>query len=318
MAEQLAAAGRAAEAILMLNRLAQAGDGEALFTLALWRLGGEHMPRDVAAARDLFRRAGETGRADAARIYTNFIAAGTGGPANWAGALKRLEQQARKDPEAKAQLALIKAMALTSEGDPQQLPQPEALSESPLVRLFPRLFTAAECDYLIKASTPMLRPSVVVDPRTGRQVPNPIRTSDDARFPWLILNPAVQAFNLRIAAASGTHVDQGEPLQILRYRPGQEYRAHLDAIAGLDNRRVLTVIVYLNDGYKGGETRFTKTGLDVRGRKGDALLFGNTLPDGGADPMSQHAGLPVTMGTKLIATRWIWEQPYTPPAPKRG
>jgi prolyl 4-hydroxylase len=316
-AEQLAAAGRAPEAILMLNRLAQAGNGDAMMTLALWRLGGEHMPRDIAAARDLFRRAGEAGRADAARVYTNFLAAGTGGPADWPGALRRLERQARKEPDAKAQLALIQAMALTPDGDPQALPEPEALSESPYVRLFPKLLTAAECDYLIKASTPMLQPSVVVDPRTGRQVPNPIRTSDDARFPWVILNPAVQALNRRIAAASGTHVDQGEPLQILRYRPGQEYRAHLDSIAGLDNRRILTVIVYLNDGYGGGETRFTQTGLDVRGRKGDALLFRNTLPDSRADPMSQHAGLPVKSGTKLIATRWIWEQPYIPPAPPR-
>jgi prolyl 4-hydroxylase len=311
-AEQLAAAGRAPEAILMLNRLAQSGNPDALFTLGLWRLGGDYMPRDIAAARDLFRRAGEAGRADAGRIYTNFLGAGTGGPANWAGALKRLEQQARKHADSKAQLDLIRAMTLTAEGDPQSVPEPQPLSDTPEVKLFSKLFTAAECDYLVKASTPMLQPSVVVDPRTGRQVPNPIRTSDDARFPWVILNPAVQALNRRIAAASGTHVDQGEPLQILRYRPGQEYRAHLDAIAGLENRRVLTMIVYLNDGYKGGETRFVKTGLDVRGRKGDALLFRNTLPDGRADPMSQHAGMPVASGTKLIATRWIWEQPYVP------
>jgi prolyl 4-hydroxylase len=316
-AEQLAAAGRAPEAILLLNRLALAGNGDAMMTLAFWRLGGEHMPRDIAAARDLFRRAGEAGRADAARIYTNFLAAGTGGPADWPGALKRLEQQARKEPEAKAQLALIKEMALSPEGDPQYLPEPEALSEAPYVRRFHRLFSTAECDFLIKTANPMLSPSVVVDPRTGRQVPNPIRTSDGAAFPWLILNPAVQALNRRIAAASGTHVDQGEPLQILRYRPGQQYRTHLDAISGLDNHRILTVIVYLNDGYGGGETRFTRANLDVRGRKGDALLFRNILDDGRPDPLSEHAGLPVTNGTKLIATRWIWEQPFAPPPPPR-
>ena len=317
LADQLAQAGRAPEAILMLNRVAQSGNADALFTLGMWRLAGEHMPRDIAAARDLFRRAGEAGRADAARIYTNFMAAGTGGPADWPGALKRLERQARKDPEAKAQLALLQSMKLTPEGDPARLPDAQLLSESPEARLFPGLLSALECDFLVKAASPMLAPSVVVDDRTGRHVPHPIRTSDGAAFPWMILNPAVQAINRRIAAASGTHVDQGEPLQILRYRPGQQYRAHLDAIAGLDNRRILTMIVYLNEGYQGGETRFLKTGLDVRGRKGDGLLFRNTLPDGRADPMSEHAGLPVTSGTKVIATRWIWEQPFAPPPPKR-
>ena len=74
------------------------------------------------------------------------------------------------------------------------------------------------------------------------------------------------------------------------------------------------MIVYLNDGYRGGETMFVRTGLSVRGRKGDALLFRNTLADGRPDPMSEHAGLPVTSGTKLIASRWIWANDFLPPA----
>jgi prolyl 4-hydroxylase len=152
----------------------------------------------------------------------------------------------------------------------------------------------------------------VVDPRTGRQIPHPIRTSDGATFAWLIANPAVHALVRRIAAASATRVEQGEPLQVLRYRPGQQYRSHLDAVPAHGNRRILTMIVYLNDGYEGGETRFVKTGLSVRGRKGDGLLFRNTLPDGRPDPMSEHAGLPVTAGTKLIASRWIWERDFAP------
>ena len=113
-------------------------------------------------------------------------------------------------------------------------------------------------------------------------------------------------------------MEQGEPLQVLRYRPGQQYRNHYDAIAGLDNQRALTMLVYLNDAYQGGETRFVRTGLAVRGRKGDALLFRNILPDGRPDPMSEHAGLPVVSGTKLIASRWIRERPFAPPPPARA
>lgn len=311
-AEQLAAAGRGAEAVLLLNRAGAAGDTDALFALAMWRLAGRHLPIDLGAARDLFRRAGEAGHKAAAKIHVNFLASGTGGEANWAGALERLAALAESDPASRAELELIEAMALTADGGPVTLPDRQPLSDTPEVATFPGLFTPGECDYLARAAAPMLKPSVVVDPRSGRHVPHPIRTSDGAVFAWLIANPAVHALCRRIAAASGTRVAQGEPLQVLRYRPGQQYRSHLDAVPAKGNRRILTMIVYLNDGYEGGETRFVKTGLTVRGRTGDGLLFRNTLPDGRADPMSEHAGLPVTSGAKLIASRWIWEEDFAP------
>ena len=204
-------------------------------------------------------------------------------------------------------------MDLTSDGGPAAVPKGEILSEAPFAVHIRGLFAARECDYLVRTAAPMLRPSVVVDERTGQQRPHPIRTSDGATFPWLIANPPVTALNRRIAAASATDFDQGEPLQVLSYRPGQQYRSHFDAIAGLDNQRIMTVIVYLTDDYKGGETAFARTGLRFRGHKGDALLFRNTLPDGRPDPMSEHAGLPVTAGAKVIASRWIRARPFVPP-----
>ena len=45
---------------------------------------------------------------------------------------------------------------------------------------------------------------------------------------WLIEDPVIHALNRRLAAVSGTAWDQGEPLQILRYSPGQQYRNHFD------------------------------------------------------------------------------------------
>lgn len=311
-AERLAAAGRRPEAVLMMNQLAVARDPDALFALGLWRLGGRIVPRDVAQARDLFRRAGEAGRLDGARVYVNFLASGTGGMADWPEALKRLDVLARHDPASRAALALIGAMDLDDTGDPEESPAGEVVLESPRTLCFRGFFTEGECDYLAAVAAPRMKPSVVVDERTGKQVPNPIRTSDGADFPWLLADPAVTALGRRIAAASGTGFDQGEPLQVLRYRPGQQYKPHLDAIAGLDNQRILTMIVYLTDDYQGGETRFLRSGFTFRGGKGDALLFHNTLPDGQPDPASEHAGLPVTSGVKLIASRWIRARTLVP------
>ena len=156
--------------------------------------------------------------------------------------------------------------------------------------------------------------AVVVDPATGRQRPDPARLSDSAGFTLPLENPAVHALNRRIAVASGTHVSQGEPLQVLRYRPGGEYRPHFDAIPGFANQRILTMIVWLGEDYEGGETLFMKTGARLKGRTGDALLFRNALPDGTRDPDAGHAGLPVTTGEKLIASRWIRARPFVPPS----
>lgn len=302
--ESLLKAGRTADAVAMMSDLAEASDANALFALGLWRLGGQFVPIDLALARDLFRRAGEAGRPDGTRVYLNFLASGTCGPADWPAALAL----AATDNASAAALALIGEMTLDDDGAPLAVPAGELLSESPHAEVFPGLFTAAECDYLVAISAPLMQPSVVVDERTGRLIPHPIRTSDGAAFPWMVADPAVTALNRRIAAISGTTLGQGEPLQVLRYRPGQQYRNHFDAIAGVDNQRILTVLVYLNEDYEGGETRFVSAGLDHRGRKGDALLFRNTLADGRADPASEHAGLPVTAGEKLLASRWIRER----------
>jgi prolyl 4-hydroxylase len=100
---------------------------------------------------------------------------------------------------------------------------------------------------------------------------------------------------------------------VLRYRPGGEYRPHFDAIPGFANQRAMTFLVWLNDGYEGGETHFPTPGLRLKGRAGDAILFRNTGPDGRRDPAAGHAGLPVTGGEKLIASRWIRERPFEMP-----
>jgi prolyl 4-hydroxylase len=178
------------------------------------------------------------------------------------------------------------------------------------VAAFDGLLSAEEARYLIGLAEPLLEPSLVVDPRTGQMRPHPVRTSDAAALAWIDENPVVHALNRRIAAATGTIVEAGEPLQLLRYAPGQEYRPHHDAIPGATNQRVLTLLVYLNEDYEGGATVFPRSGLSFKGKTGDALLFRNALPDGRIDPDAIHAGSPVTSGRKYLATRWIHQRQF--------
>ncbi|MEZ0243056.1 MAG: prolyl hydroxylase family protein [Sphingomonas sp.] len=250
---------------------------------------------DLAEARTLFGRAGEAGKQQGA-VFHCYL---TANRFDWDEGLALLRRIAPNRADCARQLALIEAMTDT-------VPPGEVLSETPQVTLFRNLFTPAECTYLAEAARPMMARSTIIS--NGRQIPDPMRNSDSAAFPLLIENPAVHALNQRIAAASGTDATQGEPLQILRYRRGGEYRPHFDAIPGLANQRILTMLVWLNTGFEGGETQFPKVGLTLKGEPGDALLFRNTLPDGSRDPATIHAGLPVTAGEKLIASRWIRER----------
>jgi prolyl 4-hydroxylase len=74
--------------------------------------------------------------------------------------------------------------------------------------------------------------------------------------------------------------------------------------------------MYLNDVEAGGETTFprwrnaeTSDALKIKPRKGKAIIFFMTLPDGNLDDLTQHAALPVIRGEKYFANLWLHD-PY--------
>jgi prolyl 4-hydroxylase len=300
-AQRLARSGRRGEAVALIEREAGAGDAEALFALANWRLYGLFVARDPAGAHPLLERAAAAGHAEAARLRANLVAGGTGRSADPREAWELLRAAAPSDP----QLALLDAMR-----EPKLAAQ--ELHDDPPVRIVPGLFSPDECAWLIALAAPALRPSMIVDPATGRPKPDPVRTSDGMNFGPAQEDLVVNALNRRLAAATGTAYECGEPLHVLRYVPGQEYKPHLDALPGVDNQRTWTALVYLNDGYEGGETVFPELGLAARGEAGDCLVFRNVDGEGRGDPRARHAGAPVTGGVKWLASRWIRERPFDP------
>ncbi|PTQ62482.1 prolyl 4-hydroxylase [Sphingomonas aurantiaca] len=308
----LVSIGRASEALAILRSAGDRGDVDAIMQLAVWHLAGDVVARDLVQARALLARAVSIGHVDAALMEIALTANGSGGTPDWPGAVSLLRTAARADPVALGQLTLLDAMAIDAAGAPTALPVPETLSETPDVIRFPRLLTAAECAHLAGVAAAMLEPARVIDPRTGRWIAHPIRTSDGTAIGPAREDLVVRAINRRIAAASGTDIGQGEPLTVLRYRPGQQYRLHLDTIQDAANQRVATVLVYLNEGYGGGETHFPAGNLTITPRGGDAIVFRTLTTDGAIDQSSRHAGLPVTHGAKWLATRWIRADPIDP------
>ena len=304
-AQRLLDRGDTVAAVALLERAAAEGSAEAAMLLAVCYLRGDRVARDLMRARAHLRRAVEIGHVDAALMEVALTANGSGAPADWPRALSRLEVAAKADPVAAEQLRLLRAMDLDASGMPRTPPAGAPVSTAPRITRFPRFFSPAECAHVARVTGALLAPARVIDPATGQWRAHPVRTSDDAAIGPAQEDLVVRALNLRIAAASGTRVEQGEALTVLRYRPGQQFRPHLDTIAGAANQRRATMLVYLNEGYGGGETHFADANVTITPRGGDAILFENVRSDGIPDPATRHAGLPVTQGVKWLATRWI-------------
>lgn len=310
---ELLAPGGFDSAVSPVIAAARRGDPHALHQLALWSVYGQPLPRDFGAAREFFELAGKAGHSAAAAAHAVFVALGAGGfPPDFARAVELLRFVATLDAGAAAQVRLLEGMAITSHGAPISVPKVEPLSRQPRIGVLRGLFSPAECAHLAAVARPLLTPSIVVDPSSGSTKQHSIRTSDGAVLGPIQQDLVVEALNRRLAAATGTRVEQGEPLNVLRYTRGQQYRLHHDCLPGERNQRVITAVVYLSDDYSGGATCFPGPGIEFRGRVGDAIVFANTHPDGAVDEASRHAGMPVQSGEKWVCTRWIRSAAFDP------
>lgn len=309
-ARRLAQSGRVEEAHRLLEKAARRGDAGAAAEIGWWRMAGDYIRRDLGLARQMFERAGALGDREAKAAALALLASGAGDhQRRWPQVLERLRAWARRDPGAARQIALLDQMQLDARGDPLSTPEVEVLAPSPRVLRVRNFLAARECSYVIDTAAPRLTPSVVMHPATGEFMRDPVRTSLGAAFPFTAEDPVLHAINRRIAIVTGTAYEQGEPLQVLCYEPGQEYKLHSDALPGPGNQRILTLLVYLNDDFDGGETEFPDLGIKHRGGVGDALLFASVDSASRPHPHARHAGLPITRGRKWLLSKWIREQP---------
>jgi prolyl 4-hydroxylase len=190
---------------------------------------------------------------------------------------------------------------------------------APRIVLFGNLLAADECEALIEQSRGKLERSNVVDRQTGHYQQHPDRTSEGTYF-RRGESALVTRIEARIAELTGCPVENGEPIQVLHYRPGAEYKPHFDYFDPADegNRKVLTMggqriatlIMYLNDVEGGGSTIFPDIGLDVLPRRGNAVFFAYSDDGGRLDPRTLHGGSPVGSGEKWIATKWLRQREY--------
>jgi prolyl 4-hydroxylase len=194
--------------------------------------------------------------------------------------------------------------------------------ERPTLALLGNLLDAAECAELIAFGAPRLEPVRVVDPESGKDVIDELRNSEGVFFHFAE-TPLIARIERRIEHITGIPAENGEGIQLLRYRPGAQHTPHFDFLSSAieknrksierSGQRIATLIMYLNNVEAGGETLFVESGLSVLPRKGNALYFqyGNRL--GQTDAASAHAGTPVRAGEKWIATKWLHPRRFIAP-----
>lgn len=189
----------------------------------------------------------------------------------------------------------------------------------PRIVVFDQVLSALECDELIRLSKVKLSRSTIVDPITGREEIIRDRSSSGTFFN-INENAFIASLDQRVSQLMQLPVENGEGLQILNYQVGGEYKPHFDFFPPTDagsahhlsmgGQRVSTLVIYLNEPTQGGETSFPEVGLSVVPKKGSAVYFEYTNPQGQVDRLSLHAGEPVRSGEKWIATKWMRQGKY--------
>lgn len=260
--------------------------------------------------KDLRRRAA-AGDGEALAFTAVLAALGAWEPASWQVAMDRLEAAAQAGfAPARAQQAVIGAL------EPWLTPAPRARLKPDL-----RISTAAgflpqaACAWLIERAGARLAPAQVFGEGAAHAEADAGRTNSAFAFGLEDLDLVVLAARARIAATVGVPAGALEPIQVLHYAPGQSFARHYDfldpevpafaAEIGRTGQRMATFLVYLNDGYEGGETDFPLVGLRHKGAAGDALMFANLEPAGAPDRRMLHAGLPTRTGEKWVLSQWI-------------
>jgi hypothetical protein len=290
------------EAVARLGGAASEGSADASYVMAVLTAAGIGITQDLKASLLHLQRAAERGH----RAAQAELAALVG---NWrlvaditAGKSLRAEtwQQLRSAVDVRAWVAV---------------PAGRVFSEEPRIASVKGYISAPTCDWLIRLGRSSLQPAQVYDAETGGLRADSNRTNTAAPLDVEHMDMVTAFVRARISALANVSIAGLEASQILHYNVGEEFAEHCDYLdtanpghardVALHGQRALTVLIYLNEDYEGGETAFPALGRGFKGRKGDALVFWNLTPDGAPDWRTRHIGTAPTRGEKWLFSQWI-------------
>lgn len=84
--------------------------------------------------------------------------------------------------------------------------------------------------------------------------------------------------------------------QVMKYDEGSFFKNHIDDSA--EYSRTVSVIVYFNDGYDGGEIEFPGFDVSYKPQSGDILIFPSSF-------IYNHSVKEITSGVRYAAVNWF-------------
>lgn len=166
----------------------------------------------------------------------------------------------------------------------------------PLVWTVDDVFTPAECDELLAAHAGGPWLDATVNRHAGREVDSKIRNNqlalvDNAAAAQALLERLRPALPARLMGMALSGIK--DRMRCYRYRVGEYFAPHGDQSypGGPGERSLLTLMVYLNEDFAGGQTAFLDLDQVIDPRRGRALLFQH---------MVLHEGRAVTAGIKYV------------------
>lgn len=105
--------------------------------------------------------------------------------------------------------------------------------------------------------------------------------------------------NYKVMFKIDQEIKNTEPYTLLRYSGGEQYGFHYDG--GTGSKRSISVLIYLNDDYKGGEIEFPNFNLKIKPKSGTLILFPSNYAYG-------HIAHPVTSGEKYVIVTWLHDR----------
>ena len=177
-----------------------------------------------------------------------------------------------------------------------------------------------ECEEILAYSWQNMERSTVAS-KDGKGQKHDKRTGSNT---WLQhdASPMIKGVADRISQMVRMPLKNAEPFQVVYYKENEEYDYHWDSFDESDDvateeymqnggQRLITVLGYLRDVPKGGETGFNHLGVNIQPRRGSIIVWWNVEQDTTKREIkSQHAGLPVLEGEKYAFNLWFREREF--------
>lgn len=189
-----------------------------------------------------------------------------------------------------------------------------------IIKTIDNFLTEEECKEIISLIEQNNQRSSIAGEEKNTRIITKSRTSNTSFLSNK--NTIVNAIKQKISKILNIDTKQIESLQGIKYISGQYFLPHRDGYEGIrkenltkeSGNRIWSLLIYLNEDYEGGETGFPLLNLDIKPKKGMALMWHNLRENGDLLDESLHEGKLVVSGTKYIITTCIREREFTTPS----